>query len=70
MAHNHVRFHFKHRMYASSKSSDPVSSTEGKTVPKNLLEGSQTSHLQPENGAIFDKKPFKIHLEASKLINE
>ncbi|XP_018798248.1 PREDICTED: CDGSH iron-sulfur domain-containing protein 3, mitochondrial [Bactrocera latifrons] len=56
-----------HRMYSSSKSSDPASSTEVKTIPKNLLEGSQTSHLQPENGAIFDKKPFKIHLEANKI---
>ncbi|XP_017476466.1 PREDICTED: CDGSH iron-sulfur domain-containing protein 3, mitochondrial isoform X2 [Rhagoletis zephyria] len=54
-------------MYSSSKSSNPSTNTEVKTIPKNLLEDSQTSHLQAENGAIFDKKPFKIHLEANKI---
>ncbi|XP_061396539.1 CDGSH iron-sulfur domain-containing protein 3, mitochondrial [Musca vetustissima] len=40
---------------------------ETKTIPKNVLEGNQTAHLQTENGAIFDKKPFKIHLDKDKV---
>ncbi|XP_075167380.1 uncharacterized protein LOC142239472 [Haematobia irritans] len=46
-----VRYSFVQRGYCS------------KNIPKNVLEPNQTSHLQPENGVIFDKKPFKIHLE-------
>ncbi|XP_037823171.1 CDGSH iron-sulfur domain-containing protein 3, mitochondrial [Lucilia sericata] len=40
---------------------------ETKTIPKNVLEGNQTAQLQAENGAIFDKKPFKIHLDQNKV---
>ncbi|XP_053963596.1 CDGSH iron-sulfur domain-containing protein 3, mitochondrial [Anastrepha ludens] len=54
------------RMYSTEKSPKSTTSTEDKKIPKNLLEDSQTSQLQAENGAIFDKKPFKIHLEANK----
>ncbi|CAD7077409.1 unnamed protein product [Hermetia illucens] len=35
-------------------------------VPKNILAEEQTGHLQQENGAIYDKKPFKIDLEGGK----
>ncbi|XP_013118877.1 CDGSH iron-sulfur domain-containing protein 3, mitochondrial [Stomoxys calcitrans] len=38
-----------------------------KNIPKNVLEGSQTAHLQAENGVVFDKKPFKIHLDQDKV---
>lgn len=33
-------------------------------MPKNVLEPLQTAHLQTENGSIFDKRPFKITLQA------
>lgn len=42
--------------------------SQTKTIPKNLLEDKHTAHLQKENGAIFDKKPFKIHLEKGELL--
>ncbi|KAG4076745.1 hypothetical protein HA402_002032 [Bradysia odoriphaga] len=35
-------------------------------VPKNPLEPYQTAHLQTENGVIYDKKPWKLTLEAGK----
>ncbi|XP_059608569.1 CDGSH iron-sulfur domain-containing protein 3, mitochondrial [Phlebotomus argentipes] len=36
-------------------------------LPKNVLEPYQTAQNQAENGVIYDKKPFKIELEQSKL---
>lgn len=45
-------------MYSSSTVGDTLK------IPVNKLEEFQTSHLQKENGAIFDKKPFKLTLEA------
>lgn len=36
-------------------------------IPVNKLEECHTSHQQKENGAIFDKKPFKLTLEAGKI---
>ena len=49
------------------KPAAPVVTTEPvKTIPKNLLEEHQTAHLQKENGTIYDKKPFKMQLEANK----
>ncbi|KAL7737702.1 hypothetical protein ACLKA6_006099 [Drosophila palustris] len=50
---------------SSAKTSADVAAT-AKTVPKNLLEDKQTANLQKENGAIFDKKPFKIQLDKDK----
>jgi len=44
-----------------SSSAKPVDSA--KTIPSNLLEDKQTAVLQKENGTIFDKRPFKIHLD-------
>ncbi|KAK4877811.1 hypothetical protein RN001_010317 [Aquatica leii] len=35
-------------------------------LPKNVLEDKITSHLQKSNGTVYDKKPFKITLEAGK----
>jgi Iron-binding zinc finger CDGSH type len=35
-------------------------------VPRNVLEPLQTGHQQSENGAIYDKKPFKITLDENK----
>ncbi|XP_067633907.1 CDGSH iron-sulfur domain-containing protein 3, mitochondrial isoform X2 [Eurosta solidaginis] len=55
------------RLYCSTKSSNSVTESEIKTIPKNLLEDTQTSQLQRENGTIYDKKPFKLRLEANKL---
>ncbi|XP_017867368.1 PREDICTED: CDGSH iron-sulfur domain-containing protein 3, mitochondrial [Drosophila arizonae] len=48
----------------SAKSSNDAASA--KTIPKNLLEDKQTANLQKENGAIFDKRPFKLHLDKDK----
>lgn len=42
------------------------SSSLKRELPVNVLESSTTSHLQKENGVIFDKKPFKIHLDKEK----
>ncbi|XP_030387192.1 CDGSH iron-sulfur domain-containing protein 3, mitochondrial [Scaptodrosophila lebanonensis] len=47
-------------------SEDAATAATGKTIPKNPLEDKQSAQLQKENGAIFDKKPFKIHLEENK----
>ncbi|KAK5638657.1 hypothetical protein RI129_012952, partial [Pyrocoelia pectoralis] len=35
-------------------------------IPKNVLEDKITAHQQKENGTVYDKKPFKITLEAGK----
>lgn len=51
------------RFYCSGKKD----AGETKTIPKNVLEGNQTAQMQAENGAIFDKKPFKLHLDQSKF---
>lgn len=32
----------------------------------NKLADVQTAHLQKDNGAIYDKKPFKVQLEKGK----
>lgn len=37
-----------------------------KEIPKNILQEAVTSHLQAEHGAVYDKKPFKMTLEANK----
>lgn len=60
------------RLYSSSSSSSqntvkPAAPVDEVKIPKNLLEPFQTSHMQAENGAIVDKKPFKLHLEAGML---
>ena len=52
--------HFQCRFASSSSKKSPV-------IPKNVLESVQTGHLQPDNGAIFDKKPFKLSLNEGKL---
>lgn len=49
--------------YSSSAKSNAEAAATAKTIPKNLLEDKQTANLQKENGAIFDKRPFKIHLD-------
>ncbi|BFG06196.1 CDGSH iron-sulfur domain-containing protein 3 mitochondrial [Drosophila madeirensis] len=51
---------------SSSKSGDATTAAAAKTIPKNLLEDKQTAVLQKENGVIFDKRPFKIHLDKDK----
>ncbi|KAF5304661.1 hypothetical protein FQR65_LT18843 [Abscondita terminalis] len=35
-------------------------------VPKNVLEDKISAHQQKSNGSVYDKKPFKITLEAGK----
>ncbi|KAH8340048.1 hypothetical protein KR067_007496, partial [Drosophila pandora] len=50
--------------YSSSAQSGDAAA---KTIPKNLLEDKQTAVLQKENGAIFDKRPFKIHLDKGEF---
>jgi CDGSH-type Zn-finger protein len=35
-------------------------------VPKNTIEHLISGHQQPENGSVYDKKPFKMHLEEGK----
>ncbi|XP_062132785.1 CDGSH iron-sulfur domain-containing protein 3, mitochondrial isoform X2 [Drosophila sulfurigaster albostrigata] len=52
--------------YSSSAKSSGDATATVKTVPKNLLEDKQTANLQKENGAIFDKRPFKLHLDKDK----
>lgn len=51
--------------YSSKKNTNKVEVAEVE-IPKNPLEHLQTAHLQAENGVIFDKKPFKLTLEAGK----
>ncbi|TMW44945.1 hypothetical protein DOY81_009978, partial [Sarcophaga bullata] len=53
------------RFYCSATSGKGAGET--KTIPKNVLEGNQSAQLQGENGVIFDKKPFKIHLDQNKV---
>lgn len=36
-------------------------------IPKNELKGVISADAQQENGVIYDKKPFKIALEAGKI---
>lgn len=35
-------------------------------VPKNAIENLVTGQHQSENGAVYEKKPFKMHLETGK----
>lgn len=42
------------------------SSTNSSDIPKNKLENVISAHTQPENGVIYDKKPFRVTLEAGK----
>ncbi|KAF6208587.1 hypothetical protein GE061_017045 [Apolygus lucorum] len=42
---------------------------EESVLPKNLLEDIHSASSQPENGAIYDKKPFKIELNPEKTYN-
>ncbi|XP_037951773.1 CDGSH iron-sulfur domain-containing protein 3, mitochondrial [Teleopsis dalmanni] len=46
--------------------SSSTKATTTKSIPKNLLEDKHTATQQSENGAIYDKKPFKLHLEENK----
>ncbi|KAJ8917395.1 hypothetical protein NQ315_002419 [Exocentrus adspersus] len=46
-------------LYSSAKSTPPQ-------IPKNTLEKFITGHKQKDNGFVYDKKPFKITLEAGK----
>ncbi|XP_033234942.1 uncharacterized protein [Drosophila pseudoobscura] len=52
--------------YSSSSQSGDATA---KTIPKNLVEDKQTAVLQKENGVIFDKRPFKIHLDKEHPIS-
>ncbi|GAB0087870.1 CDGSH iron-sulfur domain-containing protein 3, mitochondrial [Sergentomyia squamirostris] len=36
-------------------------------LPKNVLETHQTAQGQSDNGVIYDKKPFKVELDHTKL---
>ncbi|XP_014282476.1 CDGSH iron-sulfur domain-containing protein 3, mitochondrial [Halyomorpha halys] len=38
-------------------------------LPKNILEDFHSASNQPENGVIYDKKPFKIKLIPNKTYN-
>lgn len=58
------KIHFQLRAQYSSEKK-PVDQPEI-VVPKNPLEPFQTAHLQPENGVVYDKKPWKLTLEADK----
>lgn len=44
----------------SSKSGD---------VPRNVVEGFITANSQTQNGVVYDKKPFKLKLEAGRQNN-
>ena len=35
-------------------------------IPRNVIEGVISAHNQTENGVVYDKKPFKLHLEEKK----
>ncbi|KAH8394859.1 hypothetical protein KR222_008170 [Zaprionus bogoriensis] len=52
--------------YSSSAKASADSGAAPKTIPRNQLEDKQTANQQKENGAIFDKRPFKIHLDKDK----
>ncbi|XP_044260286.1 CDGSH iron-sulfur domain-containing protein 3, mitochondrial [Tribolium madens] len=41
-------------------------STKSAEIPTNALKDVTTAHKQPENGVVYDKKPFKMPLEAGK----
>lgn len=65
MCNNYLYLHLQlpqMRTYVSAAKDDS-------DIPRNLLEEFQTSHQQKETGAIFDKKPFKITLEAGTVNN-
>ncbi|KAL1502422.1 hypothetical protein ABEB36_007563 [Hypothenemus hampei] len=53
------------RIRISSKSFSSQKSPDG-VIPKNKLEGIISADSQQENGVIYDKKPFRIQLEAGK----
>ncbi|CRK90671.1 CLUMA_CG004372, isoform A [Clunio marinus] len=36
-------------------------------IPKNMLPEGTNGNYQDENGAVYDKKPFKMHLVADKV---
>ncbi|XP_054268442.1 CDGSH iron-sulfur domain-containing protein 3, mitochondrial [Macrosteles quadrilineatus] len=43
-----------------------LANKEDDVIPKNTLEPHITAHTQSGFGQIYDKKPFKIHLQANK----
>lgn len=64
-----MTIHLQQRFYCTPNKGSSAAGETTKNIPKNVLEGNQTAHLQTENGAVFDKKPFKVHLDQSKLEN-
>lgn len=44
----------------SSKESEPPA------IPRNILKDFHSASTQPENGVMYDKKPFKFRIEAGK----
>ncbi|GAB1859070.1 Cdgsh iron sulfur domain-containing protein mitochondrial [Camponotus japonicus] len=40
--------------------------TDEPQVPVNLLKDTYSAHLQKKNGLIYDKKPFRMRLQAGK----
>jgi hypothetical protein len=39
-------------------------------IPRNILEDLQSAQNQTKPGVVYDKKPFRITLEAGKLIDD
>uniref|UniRef100_A0A0A9YUN7 CDGSH iron-sulfur domain-containing protein 3, mitochondrial n=1 Tax=Lygus hesperus TaxID=30085 RepID=A0A0A9YUN7_LYGHE len=68
-----MRNHNFPKMFVLSKSySSKVGKGEKKeesVLPKNLLENIHSASQQPDNGVIYDKKPFKIELDPEKTYN-
>lgn len=46
----------------------PYSSKKGADIPKNKLQGLITADAQPTNGVCYDKKPFRMLLEAGEWL--
>lgn len=44
-------------------------SSKSTKIPENKLKNVISANHQPENGTVYDKKPFKLPLEAGKLTN-
>lgn len=40
-----------------------------KSIPKSVLQKHITGNLQPDNGAIYDKKPFKLVCEKGNFFS-
>ncbi|CAA9999078.1 unnamed protein product [Nesidiocoris tenuis] len=55
-------------VYSSSSGKKDKNQAES-ALPKNLLEDFHSASSQPENGYIYDKKPFKMVLDPEKHYN-